>query len=58
MIMALIAPLFALLPSLIALSWSAINDFGDGWGERGNQNNKNPIWRRNVSYNNNKRGRI
>jgi hypothetical protein len=34
MIMALIALLFVLLPSLIALSRSAINDFRDGWGER------------------------
>jgi hypothetical protein len=34
MIMALIALLFVLLPSLIALSRSEINDFRDGWGER------------------------
>jgi hypothetical protein len=33
MIMPLIALLFVLLPSLIALSRSAINDFRDGWGE-------------------------
>jgi hypothetical protein len=34
MIMALIALIFVLLPLLIALSRSAINDFRDGWGER------------------------
>jgi hypothetical protein len=34
MIMALIALLFVILPSLIALSRSAINDFRDGWGVR------------------------
>jgi hypothetical protein len=34
MIMALIALLFVLLPSLIAPTRSAINDFRDGWGER------------------------
>ena len=35
MIMALIALLFVLLPSLIALSRSAINDFRDGGGGGG-----------------------
>jgi hypothetical protein len=39
MIMALIALLFVLLPSLIALSRSAINDFR-GLGGAGKQNNK------------------
>jgi hypothetical protein len=34
MIMALIALLFVLLPSLIVLSRSAINHFRDGWGKR------------------------
>jgi hypothetical protein len=48
MIMALIALLFVLLPSLIALSGSVINDFRDGWWEWEIKTTKNPIWRRNV----------
>jgi hypothetical protein len=57
MIMALIALLFVLLPSLIALFRSAINDFRDGWAER-------EIKTRKIQYGgeiylvNNKRGRI
>ena len=31
---------------------------GGGAGGAANQNNKNPIWRRNLSYMNNNRGQI